>query len=184
MKTKMLLLFFLSISSIIFPMEESINDELIQETQEEKYLEDLGLPNEIWAKILKLVYYVSFDLSIIDKAKDIHEAMDIIEKHISKCRATISLVCKTFNDLNISRDEWNKVRGEIRKFYIPYLNKKFLEEREGKEGLYPKIGEWNFDVTINNNSAIFILTGKMVNNALLIALIRIKNDSSIAKKVN
>ena len=65
-------------------MEESINDELIQETQEEKYLEDLGLPNEIWAKILKLVYYVSFDLSIIDKAKDIHEAMDIIEKHILK----------------------------------------------------------------------------------------------------
>ena len=68
-------------------MEES-SDEPIEDarqTQEKKYLEGiLGIPNEIWAQILKLVYYVSFDLSIIDKAKDIHEAMDIIEKHISK----------------------------------------------------------------------------------------------------
>ena len=166
-------------------MEES-SDEPIEDarqTQEKKYLEDLGIPNEIWAQILKLVYYASFDLSIIDKAKDIHEAMDIIEKHISKCRVTISLVCKTFNDLNITKEQWNEFRGEIREFYSPYLNKKFLEEREVKEGFYPKSGKWHDDYLINDNISIVMKRG-IIDIHLLKALIARDKEGSNLKLIN
>ena len=73
-------------------MEESPNNKQIEVAQEEKSLEDLGLPNEIWAIILEFIY---FNPSILDEAKDIYEAIDIIEKHFKNCYSTIPLVCKT-----------------------------------------------------------------------------------------
>jgi len=133
-----------------------------------KLLEDLGLPNEIWAQILEYIYLdpnYFFNPAILDEAKDIYDGIDIIEKYIQKCLQTISLVCKTFRNLNISKDQWAKLKEEIRGFYIPHLNDRFLERHQGKTGLYPKGGKWhsawNKFFSRNDKIAQFIATGIM-----------------------
>jgi len=163
---------------------EEFNDEPIEETQE-KTLEELGLPNEIWNEILEFVYV---DLSILDKAHDIYEAIDIIEKHISKYHATSSLVCKTYRDLNISKGQGNDFKKKIRKFYIPLLNERFLEickDEEGKPGLYPKNADWVNTYEINCSIAKFLLTKVVEDKNLLYKLILYtpKKGSVILPKV-
>lgn len=123
---------------------------------EEKLLEELGLSNEIWAIVLEHLY---FDPSILDEAKDIYEGIDIVRKHIEKCIKTIPFVCKIFKDLSISREHWALLKEKIREFYIPHLNARFLELQEGKDGLYPKGGQWLQDINSNIQLGLFIEKG-------------------------
>ena len=58
--------------------------------------EDLGLPNENWAIILEFIY---FNPSILDEAKDIYEAIDIIEKHFKNC---------SLNDPTCFTNKWDR----------------------------------------------------------------------------
>ena len=123
-------------------MEESPNDEPIQETQEEKSLDDLRLPNEIWAQILDYTYSDSncfLNLVILDEANDVYEAINSIEKYISKQLIAIPLTCRIFRNLSISKKKLLKFKQKIREIYIPYLNEKFLEKHDGEKGLYPKM---------------------------------------------
>lgn len=157
MKTKWLLLLFLSITSTILPMEKSVQAESIEGNQEEKSLQVPELPNEIWTKILLHFYNLYFDPNIIDEAKDIYQAIKIIEKHIKKCCFSIPFVCKRFKDLYIPK--------EIRKLYIPYLNEKFLEQKE--EGFFPKNCEWDGSQRRNKNIAQFIAFRILADTTLL-----------------
>jgi len=125
---------------------------------DEIFLEDLGLPNEMWARILEHVY---FDSTILDKADDIYEGITAVKKYILKYFKTISLVCKTFKPLNISQSQWSKIKKELRAFYIPHLNQKFLEQHQGQEGLYPKNDTWHENTTISNNIGGFLAAGIM-----------------------
>jgi len=134
-----------------------------------KLLEDLGLPNEIWAQILEYIYLdpnYFFNPAILDEAKDIYDGIKITEKYIEDRRANISLVCKIFQDLNISKDQWSKFKKQIRELYIPLLNKEFLKKYEGKEGLYPKGGQWHRKAKIRENIAQFLATGIISNNTM------------------
>jgi len=142
----------------------------------ERLLEDLGLPNEIWTNILAYVY---FDSSILDGANDIYEGITITRDHILKYFKTIPLVCKTFNGLTISKNQWAKSKEEIRSFYIPHPNKRFLETRKNKEGLFPKNGEWHTDSIINNQIAQFIATGSTLNDTLSNILILAVHDNNL-----
>jgi len=147
---KLIVLIFLGASSTILSMEEQCQQ------QEPMLLGDLGLPNEIWSQILEHAY---FDPSILDKANDIYEAIDTIERHIAKYIQTLPFVCKTFRALQPSQEQWNKFKEKIRKLYIPFLNERFLEKREGKEGFYPKNGQWDTYNKLNNDIAKFTSTG-------------------------
>jgi len=114
---------------------------------DEKFLEDCGLEYEKILEILKVDSNpnlldqandseVDFNPNLFDQANDIYEGVEIIEK-----------ICK-----------------DKPKQYISLLTEKFLEKREGKEGLYPKNNKWVDTPTINEDIATFILTGVMQNN--------------------
>jgi len=127
-------------------------------------LEDLGLPNEMWAQILEHVYS---DPTILNKADDIHEGIAAVKKYILNCSKTMPLVCKTFKALNITQSQWATFKEQLREFYITHLNEKFLEQHQGQEGLYPKNGEWHEGTTINNDTAAFLALGIMSNNTMV-----------------
>jgi len=154
-------------------MEEFENQAIeVTETHEEKTLEELGLPNEMWAKIIELAYFEPnnfLNLEIFDEAKDIFEAIDIIDKYISEHHIAIEYVCKVFRALTpkISKEQWIEFKQKIRKFYTPYLNEKFLEWHEAKEGSYPKGEEW-YEICSesNQNIAKFMETGILSDTEL------------------
>jgi len=138
-------------------------EEQNREESQPKTLEDLGLPNELWAPILEDVY---FDLTILNEVADIDKGITAAKEYILKCFKTISHVCKTFKDLNISQEQWTQLKEELRKFYIRHLNQRFLERHEGNEALYPKDGEWHKDAVISDNIAQFLATGIMPNDTM------------------
>lgn len=163
---------FLSIINSTCSMEEREESEKQEQKETETQKVSMheipqifnSLPIEIWDIILKQIY---FDIQILDEARDIYECIDIIEKYIPQSYLAIALVCKAFNALSISKDQWIKFEKEIREFYINYINSRFLERREGKEGLYPKNEKWHNDDTMNNNIAQFIELRKTENTLLL-----------------
>jgi len=159
---------------VIHCMEEQNREE-----SQPQLLEDLGLPNELWAQILAHAA-IHCNHSILDQSTDIYEAINIIEKDIEYRHITISLVCKTFKNLNISQEQLTQLKKQIRELYIPFLNEKFLEKHEGNEGLYPKNGSWHNDSAINDEIALFILTGtdSLQQVELLDKIINREDDSS------
>lgn len=146
------------------PEKQEQQEPVIKRTREDEIRVLPDLPLEIWEVILKQVY---FNANIIDEAKDIYEAIDMIEKYIPQSYLAIALVCKDFNALSITKNQWTKFEKEIREFYINYINSKFLQKREDEEGLYPKNEQWHNNATINSNIAKFIQTGKNENNLLV-----------------
>lgn len=152
MKTKYLLLFFLSMTTAIISMEKAADadNEIIDKTE------------------INPTENIYFNPSILNEAENIYEAIDIIEKYIAKCTKLLNL-CNVSNDL--SNKNLRKFRKKIREFYIPYLNKKFLRKREGKEGLYPRNSEWHNDPIFrsceyNEEIAQFIETAAIPTNTI------------------
>lgn len=160
----------LSVSSITLCMEEKKRklenpENVNQEEPEnkklhivEKFLQDLGLPNEMWALILDHVY---LNASILDEGKDIFEGIERVKEHIAKCHNSIPYVCKGFKDLNIAQEQWNELKEKFRKFYIAHLNERFLEKHEAEEGLFLKNDTWLEDKLFNQAIGIFVSTGEL-----------------------
>ena len=127
---------------------------------------------------LENIKQLYLDSSILVQANDIHEAINIITEHISRCHSSASLDCKTFNDLkvlNISSEQWIEFNQTIRELYIPYLTEIFLEKRTEQEWLYPKNAEWFADeeLPINDHIAYFIKTRSTADRNFLTFLVHL-----------
>lgn len=119
--------------------------------------DDHVLPIEIWYLIIKKAY---LDPDILKEAQNIFDPIKLIEKHILTLYQTLPFVCKGFASLNISKEDWPKFKEEIRKFYIPYLNEKFLKTYKDEGELYPKENKaWHLNPVIDKKIAQFISTG-------------------------
>lgn len=107
---------------------------LLEKTSNTKlFIQHFELPQEVWVNIL---YYVYFDLKTIFQMNDIYESIEMIEKHLISSNQTISLVCKTFKELNTTT--LIPIKENIKQCYLPYLNKKFLQQSEKSGRLYPQ----------------------------------------------
>lgn len=163
MKKKLLLPFLLT-ALFLNAMEESYDESLeATEITIEKSLEDLGLLNQNVDQYFK----ACFDISILDQANDIYSAIVLIEEYFVKCHDEILLNCKT----PAPKEQLLKIKETIRKLYIPHLNQKFLEKRDGQEGLYPINSKWFNDPHINDAIAQFVSTGDMLDDYLLLKLV-------------
>ncbi len=143
----------------------------------------LGLPVELWHSIFEHVY---FDSTILDEVPHLFEGIATIQQYVPTACKTVSLVCKTFRALNIPPDQWSKFKEKIKAFYITHLNQRFLEKREGQEGLYPKNSKWHTSSLTDESTAKFISTRIMSNNSLILQyLIReIKRNPTYLKFIN
>lgn len=148
----LLILVFLNISSTTLSMGESEKDVANQAIS----LNDHILPPEMWKLILEKGY---LNLDIINNAKDIHESVELIKKHIASFYKSISLVCRGFEVLNISKAKWPNFREEIKKYYREQLIQKFLTY-ENEEGVYPKGKKaWYLNPSLDKKIAQFISKG-------------------------
>jgi len=151
-------------------MEKETESEPIEKTPEHEFqlIDQLNLDNEIKSYLLEYIQ-THYDPTILEPAETIPDAIQIIEDDIINYCKSIFPDHGTAKGLN--KDI--KLVPQIRKLYIPFINAKFLEKREGKEGLYPKEnGEWHTHTTTNDDIAQFIASGNDVDFiSILISLI-------------
>ena len=130
------------------------------------------LPDELLLPILK----EALDSKIQIDSENIFDAVDEINRHLSHSLAKILLTCRSFFQFKKGLLESKK---ELIKFYQLKLKETFLEHRDGKEGLYPKSGEWAVDPVIAQKIALFLATDDHLDDHILLNIIHIKIEAKL-----